>query len=177
MTRLFRSKSHAGTPPSAGFFQDKYNAGGDDEAADSFYQDYSYFHINPIITPFISPDGRQPQSTIYTILALVFSAIRKSIITCAVDDSDDASSATSSLDIGLPTDVQHVSHVTFDRFDGFYGLPVELQYVSQFNLGKPVSFGLHDTVGELRTKVVEVQKPEEPQTMLVIGKRKTRNRR
>ncbi|KAI3741413.1 hypothetical protein L1987_59085 [Smallanthus sonchifolius] len=125
MTRLFRSKSQAGTPPpSAGFFQDEYGAGDD---VDSFYQDYSYFHSNPIITPFISPDRRQPQSTNYTILALVFSAIRKSIVTCAVDDSDDASSAISSLDIGLPTDVQHVSHVTFDRFDGFLGLPVELQ--------------------------------------------------
>ncbi|KAL8192630.1 hypothetical protein R6Q57_027815 [Mikania cordata] len=126
MTRLFRSKSYAGAPPpTAGFFQTSYD--GDD--VDSFYQDYSYFHGNPIMTPFISPDQqhRQPQSSNYTILALFVSALRKSIVTCTVDDSDDASSATSSLDIGLPTDVQHVSHVTFDRFDGFLGLPAELQ--------------------------------------------------
>ncbi|KAG0458800.1 hypothetical protein HPP92_021928 [Vanilla planifolia] len=30
-----------------------------------------------------------------------------------------------SLDIGWPTEVQHIAHVTFDRFDGFLGLPVE----------------------------------------------------
>ncbi|XP_076957464.1 rho GTPase-activating protein 5-like [Bidens hawaiensis] len=120
MTKLFRSKSYAGAPPpTAAFFRQPPDSG-DDE-----YQDYSYFHT-PIITPFISPD-HQPQSNNYTVLAFVFAALRKSIVTCAVDDSDDNSSVTSSLDIGLPTDVLHISHVTFDRFDGFLGLPVELQ--------------------------------------------------
>lgn len=32
-----------------------------------------------------------------------------------------------SMEIGLPTDVRHVAHVTFDRFDGFLGLPVEFE--------------------------------------------------
>ncbi|KAF0893769.1 hypothetical protein E2562_029665 [Oryza meyeriana var. granulata] len=31
------------------------------------------------------------------------------------------------MEIGWPTDVRHVAHVTFDRFHGFQGLPVELQ--------------------------------------------------
>ncbi|KAL6511052.1 hypothetical protein OROGR_022176 [Orobanche gracilis] len=31
------------------------------------------------------------------------------------------------MEIGWPTDVQHVNHVTFDRFDGFLGLPVEFE--------------------------------------------------
>ncbi|VAI03691.1 unnamed protein product [Triticum turgidum subsp. durum] len=31
------------------------------------------------------------------------------------------------MEIGLPTDVQHVAHVTFDRFHGFLGLPVEFE--------------------------------------------------
>ncbi|RRT47779.1 hypothetical protein B296_00047812 [Ensete ventricosum] len=31
------------------------------------------------------------------------------------------------MDIGCPTDVQHVAHVTFDRFHGFLGLPVEFE--------------------------------------------------
>ncbi|KAL6537886.1 hypothetical protein OROHE_012173 [Orobanche hederae] len=31
------------------------------------------------------------------------------------------------VEIGWPTDVQHVNHVTFDRFDGFLGLPVEFE--------------------------------------------------
>lgn len=31
------------------------------------------------------------------------------------------------MEIGWPTDVQHVAHVTFDRFHGFLGLPVEFE--------------------------------------------------
>ncbi|KAI4378660.1 hypothetical protein MLD38_016110 [Melastoma candidum] len=31
------------------------------------------------------------------------------------------------MEIGSPTDVRHVAHVTFDRFDGFLGLPVEFE--------------------------------------------------
>jgi hypothetical protein len=27
------------------------------------------------------------------------------------------------MEIGLPMDVQHVAHITFDRFHGFLGLP------------------------------------------------------
>ncbi len=33
--------------------------------------------------------------------------------------------ATETLEIGWPTDVQHVAHVTFDRYNGFLGLPEE----------------------------------------------------
>ncbi|KAK6158953.1 hypothetical protein DH2020_006267 [Rehmannia glutinosa] len=52
---------------------------------------------NPSTTPFISPTQNGP------------------------DD------VASDVDIGWPTDVRHVSHVTFDRFNGFLGIPVELQ--------------------------------------------------
>ncbi|XP_020254757.1 rho GTPase-activating protein 2 [Asparagus officinalis] len=31
------------------------------------------------------------------------------------------------MEIGWPTDVKHVAHVTFDRFNGFLGLPVEFE--------------------------------------------------
>lgn len=31
------------------------------------------------------------------------------------------------MKIGLPTNIRHVAHVTFDRFDGFLGLPVEFE--------------------------------------------------
>jgi hypothetical protein len=33
----------------------------------------------------------------------------------------------SSMDISWPTEVRHVSHVTFDRFNGFLGLPTEFE--------------------------------------------------
>ncbi|KAF3603957.1 hypothetical protein F2Q69_00038748 [Brassica cretica] len=32
-----------------------------------------------------------------------------------------------SMEIGVPSDVRHVAHVTFDRFHGFLGLPVEFE--------------------------------------------------
>lgn len=31
------------------------------------------------------------------------------------------------MDIGGPTNVRHVAHVTFDRFNGFLGLPSEFE--------------------------------------------------
>lgn len=31
------------------------------------------------------------------------------------------------MEIGEPTNVRHVAHVTFDRFNGFLGLPVEFE--------------------------------------------------
>ncbi|KAG6403834.1 hypothetical protein SASPL_136067 [Salvia splendens] len=31
------------------------------------------------------------------------------------------------MEIGWPTNVRHIAHVTFDRFDGFVGLPVEFE--------------------------------------------------
>lgn len=31
------------------------------------------------------------------------------------------------MEIGWPTNVRHVAHVTFDRFHGFLGLPVEFE--------------------------------------------------
>ncbi|CAL4971953.1 unnamed protein product [Urochloa decumbens] len=51
----------------------------------------------------------------------------------AVDEVDgDHSSAGEqqqqrAMEIGWPTDVRHVAHVTFDRFHGFRGVPEELQ--------------------------------------------------
>jgi hypothetical protein len=31
------------------------------------------------------------------------------------------------MDIGWPTDVEHIAHVTFDRYNGFQGLPQEYE--------------------------------------------------
>ena len=47
------------------------------------------------------------------------------------DADDPAGSAAGAggwgMDIGWPTDVRHVAHVTFDRRQGFLGLPVEFE--------------------------------------------------
>lgn len=68
-----------------------------------------------------------------SLLALLVALFRKSFwVNCKADrggfssdGGDDCGGGV--MEIGWPTDVQHVNHVTFDRFDGFLGLPVEFE--------------------------------------------------
>ncbi|KAK4767275.1 hypothetical protein SAY86_015025 [Trapa natans] len=64
-------------------------------------------------------------------LALLVATFRKSLIGCSLVATAAVSGASkelrASMEIGVPTDVRHVAHVTFDRFDGFLGLPVEFE--------------------------------------------------
>lgn len=151
MTQLFRSKScglvglteFKQAPPSP--FFNKSIGDEDEDEDDSVGEpeeqgfedegDEDEVLRNPISTPFISPasrtegsnigrhclaHGQQNQSPILDVLAAV---LRKSLVTCSVEREDVASS----MDISWPTEVRHVSHVTFDRFNGFLGLPTELE--------------------------------------------------
>ncbi|KAL6842045.1 hypothetical protein ACP4OV_028024 [Aristida adscensionis] len=79
------------------------------------------------------------------VLELLLAAVRRSVVACRVerarggwpageegeedDDGEDAAAAgeLGEMEIGWPTDVRHVAHVTFDRFHGFLGLPVEFE--------------------------------------------------
>ncbi|KAE8676462.1 Rho GTPase-activating protein 2 [Hibiscus syriacus] len=71
----------------------------------------------------------EEQQNQISVSALLLSALRKSMVSCRVDREDEAmsSSAVHHMEIGWPTNVRHVSHVTFDWFNGFLGLPVEFQ--------------------------------------------------
>ncbi|KAJ8476496.1 hypothetical protein OPV22_020223 [Ensete ventricosum] len=60
-----------------------------------------------------------------SVLALLLTVFRKSLLRCKTEGAGDEDFG--SMDIGWPTDVRHVAHVTFDRFDGFLGLPVEFE--------------------------------------------------
>ncbi|KAK9146817.1 hypothetical protein Sjap_006720 [Stephania japonica] len=63
-----------------------------------------------------------------SLVALLVAAIRKSMVSCRVNQQDEVvSSAVHQMEIGWPTNVRHVAHVTFDRFNGFLGLPVEFE--------------------------------------------------
>jgi hypothetical protein len=63
----------------------------------------------------------------------VVGALRRSLVMCSAgavgdeDDDDEDSEGEGGIEIGRPTDVRHVSHVTFDRFGGFLGLPADLE--------------------------------------------------
>jgi len=63
-----------------------------------------------------------------SILTLLIATFRKSLIGCSTTaSSSSSSSSSSSMEIGWPSNVRHVAHVTFDRFHGFLGLPVEFE--------------------------------------------------
>ncbi|CAL5350662.1 unnamed protein product [Camellia sinensis] len=63
-----------------------------------------------------------------SLLAILVTVFRKSLIACKSSGVEEfSSSSSSSMEIGLPTNVRHVAHVTFDRFNGFLGLPVEFE--------------------------------------------------
>ncbi|KAF8379938.1 hypothetical protein HHK36_027403 [Tetracentron sinense] len=131
MTQLFRSKScgirgttvfDSASPPSPSL----YLTNDEDEEEDEYLS-------NPISTPFIGSASReggrdqeqqqqQQQNHQFPVLEFLVAALRKSLITCSVERED-----ICSMDIGWPTDVRHVSHVTFDRYNGFLGLPVEFE--------------------------------------------------
>ncbi|CAI9774320.1 unnamed protein product [Fraxinus pennsylvanica] len=62
-----------------------------------------------------------------SLLDFLISALRKSMVSCRVDWQEEMISTVHHMEIGWPTNVQHVTHVTFDRFHGFLGLPHELE--------------------------------------------------
>lgn len=81
-----------------------------------------------------------------SLLTLCLTGFRKSLFACksnfdilsgvSVEEllssscsgfSSTSGSASSSMEISWPSNVRHVAHVTFDRFNGFLGLPVEFE--------------------------------------------------
>lgn len=79
------------------------------------------------------PKGGGNSLQVSSLVALLLAALRRSMMSsCRVDrrrDGDDVAVAVtlSPMEIGWPTDVKHVTHVTFDRFNGFLGLPIEFE--------------------------------------------------
>lgn len=63
------------------------------------------------------------------LLALLLTLFRKSFWPASNNKNTVAEEKLdlSGMEIGWPTDVRHVAHVTFDRFNGFLGLPVEFE--------------------------------------------------
>ncbi|XP_039042786.1 rho GTPase-activating protein 5-like [Hibiscus syriacus] len=66
---------------------------------------------------------KQGEGDQLSLLTLLVVAFRKSLIGCSLSGNKELCS----MEIGLPTNVRHVAHVTFDRFHGFLGLPVEFE--------------------------------------------------
>ncbi|PIN07278.1 hypothetical protein CDL12_20156 [Handroanthus impetiginosus] len=62
-----------------------------------------------------------------SVLAFFISVFRKSLVGCRNTSGDNCGVEEKIMEIGWPTDVRHVAHVTFDRFNGFLGLPLEFE--------------------------------------------------
>ncbi|KAG6396846.1 hypothetical protein SASPL_143003 [Salvia splendens] len=58
------------------------------------------------------------------VLAAFLTVFRKSLVGCRIRSGVEEQAT---MEIGGPTNVRHVAHVTFDRFNGFLGLPVEFE--------------------------------------------------
>ncbi|KAF2567793.1 hypothetical protein F2Q70_00028921 [Brassica cretica] len=127
MTTFSQSKSTGAT----GFTDSKPTRPGPDMYenihGDEYKEDHSPTSIDyyDVSTP-LSSHGSRSGSGQFTMLDLLAAVLRKSLVmSCTMEGGGDDMAA--SMDIGWPTEVQHVSHVTFDRFNGFLGLPSELE--------------------------------------------------
>ncbi|XP_022979297.1 rho GTPase-activating protein 5-like isoform X1 [Cucurbita maxima] len=147
MTRLFRSKScgHARVPefkpppppPSSYYDSDDEEEEEEDEEEEEEEEEDDYYGdgVNEngyalVLTNSVSDsdedkqEGATPHSnngSQFPILDILVTALRKSLV-CSVETDE-----VCSMDISSPVNVRHVSHVTFDRFNGFLGLPSEFE--------------------------------------------------
>lgn len=69
-------------------------------------------------------EERKGQEDQLSLLTFVLTVLRKSLAGCRTEGVEEE---LRSMEIGWPTNVRHVAHVTFDRFHGFLGLPVEFE--------------------------------------------------
>ncbi|KAF0933263.1 hypothetical protein E2562_017054 [Oryza meyeriana var. granulata] len=80
----------------------------------------------PVSSPLMLPASRGGG---VSVVETVAAALRRSLLLCSSVRAaeDEGATAAAGMQIGRPTDVRHVSHVTFDRFVGFLGLPADLE--------------------------------------------------
>lgn len=69
--------------------------------------------------------SRQEAGDQDSVLGVVLTLVRNSFVGCKNTRSEEEEEKL--MDIGWPTNVRHIAHVTFDRFNGFLGLPVEFE--------------------------------------------------
>lgn len=79
--------------------------------------------------------GRRRTNSEISMFEVLLTGFKRSLIVCTTDvedgdqeeEEEEDGEIQSSMEIGWPTEVRHVAHVTFDRVHGFLGLPTELE--------------------------------------------------
>ncbi|CAI9105651.1 OLC1v1004629C1 [Oldenlandia corymbosa var. corymbosa] len=77
-------------------------------------------------------ENKERRANQLSLIALLVTLFRKSFwmackATTGRDELCNGGANGGGMEIGWPTNVRHVAHVTFDRFNGFLGLPVEFE--------------------------------------------------
>lgn len=72
----------------------------------------------------VEQEGREGDQ--FSVLEVLVSVFRKSLVGYR-STSAESGGVERLMEIGWPTNVRHVAHVIFDRFNGFLGLPVEFE--------------------------------------------------
>jgi hypothetical protein len=110
-----------------------YDEEEEEEEEDEEFEDYEEDEEEDMEVE--SSDGTAsppPPSRSGGLVGAVVGALRRSLVMCSAgaaadDDDEDSDSEDEGMEIGVPVDVRHVAHVTFDRFGGFLGLPADLE--------------------------------------------------
>ncbi|XP_044504037.1 rho GTPase-activating protein 2-like [Mangifera indica] len=71
--------------------------------------------------------SRYEEQNQLSLAEVLIAALKKSMMACHLDRDVDVISTVDNMEIGWPTNVEHIAHVTFDPFNGFLGLPVEFE--------------------------------------------------
>nr|DAD44865.1 TPA_asm: hypothetical protein HUJ06_003095 [Nelumbo nucifera] len=129
MAQLFKSRSCGPgrisvlelSPPTPSLYltENEDEEGEEDDDGDDYFS-------NPISTPLMIPAGREggarDERHHFPILEILLAALKKSLVTCSMERED-----ICAMDISWPTYARHVSHLTFDRYNGILGLLVEFE--------------------------------------------------
>eukprot|EP00262_Sarcandra_glabra_P008566 TRINITY_DN22121_c0_g1_i1.p1 TRINITY_DN22121_c0_g1~~TRINITY_DN22121_c0_g1_i1.p1 ORF type:complete len:490 (-),score=77.75 TRINITY_DN22121_c0_g1_i1:243-1712(-) len=113
---VLHSPSHFSSPPSS------LTCASNDGVQQ--HQPHSLINPSSPVEDSESKESKDEEEDQLSLLALLVAVFRKSLVACRTQREEDLHR---SMEIGWPTNVQHVAHVTFDRFNGFLGLPVEFE--------------------------------------------------
>ncbi|KAF8396377.1 hypothetical protein HHK36_017994 [Tetracentron sinense] len=124
MTEFLHSPSHFPSSPSSLSSVSSPNNGflhthQSQMQSQSLINNPNWFHI---VEDDLGTQERDKEGDQLSLLTLLVTIFRKPLISCRTEKEE-----LCSMEIGWPSNVRHVAHVTFDRFNGFLGLPVEFE--------------------------------------------------
>lgn len=133
MTQVLRSPPHLPSSPSTtsvSCVSPKPNDGLNQQHSHTLFNDSNVQYSEVVVEEGGEGERRERRESDgegdeLSLLELLVAAFRKSLVACRTEKGEDF--CAMDMEISWPTNVRHVAHVTFDRFNGFLGLPVEFE--------------------------------------------------